>query len=106
MGMGWLSPQALPYSTSIRILPRNVRVAIGSELTKRPVDELHTHGALAHGRRDTFHAARPYIADREDARSARLQHLGSARERPSGLLEFVGVEVGAGLDEVPVVQRD
>src|SRR5256884_7303959 len=75
------------------------------DLAQGPVDELNAHRALAHRRRDALHAARPHVSDREDARPDRLQQIGSTGQRPSRLLEVIREEVGSGLDEVLVVER-
>src|ERR1700682_339978 len=75
------------------------------ELSQRPVYELNAHRALAHRGGDALHAARPHIADREDARLARLQEIGSTGQRPSCLLEVTREEVSSCLDEVLVVER-
>src|SRR5204862_2821048 len=90
------------FSTTLLIA--SPRAAV-SELAKGAVYELHAHRALAHRRRHALDAARSRIADREDARPARLQQLGSAGERPSCRLELIRMEGSSGLDEVLVVER-
>ena len=61
---------------------------ISLHLAQRPVDELNAHRALAHGRRDALHAARPRISDREDARpeiaaASTISFFRCGRIRPS-----------------------
>ena len=53
-------------------------------LLQYAVDERDRGGALAHRRRDAFHAAGADIAHGEDARQARLQEIRGPRQRPAG----------------------
>src|SRR5437870_8338702 len=67
------------------------------------VHELDADGALADRRCDAFHAAGANVADREDARDARLEKEWRAWKRPSD--EILATQVGPGLDEALAVER-
>jgi hypothetical protein len=59
------------------------------------VDQLDADSPLADGGRDALHAIRTDIANREHARLAGLEEVGTALQRPSRLAQFFPEEVVA-----------
>src|ERR1700687_5255329 len=76
---------------------------IATSFGEEAVDELHAAGAFTDRRGDAFHAASANIADREDARDARLEKVRRARQWPAG--EIVGAQVGPRLHESLAIER-
>src|SRR5262249_59620037 len=81
-------------ATSTRSRSDGARAA---SLGERLVDELHADRALAHRGGDALHVSRADVADREDARHARLEQVGRALERPSRGDEVADAEIGPAL---------
>src|SRR5947207_3169346 len=75
-------------------------------LAQHVMNERDRNRALANGRGDALDAARADIADGEDAGPARLEQQRRARQWPAGGSEIVVREIGAGLDETVLVERE
>src|SRR5579885_5055 len=70
------------------------------------MDQVNRNGSLANRRGNAFHVSGPNISNRKDSRQIRLQHLGSARERPRRRKRAVSgwFEITPGKNEAFVVE--
>src|SRR5881397_3793479 len=75
-------------------------------LVQRLMDGGHGNRSFADSRRHALEISAPDVADREDARQARLEKMRRPRERPPGRGQVVARKIRPCLDEPVCVERD
>src|SRR5438270_13743924 len=75
-------------------------------LVQHLMNEGHGNRSFADGRGYALEISTADVADREDARQARFEEVGQPDERPPRGDEIVVRQVGTGLDEAVVIERD
>src|SRR5689334_7928229 len=70
------------------------------------MNERDSDGAFADGGGHPFDIATSHIAGREDPRLTRFEQMRRPGQRPLRLCEIVACEIGTGLDESLLVERE
>src|SRR5258706_13866791 len=79
---------------------------IAALFAQDPVHERNRDRAFSDGGGHALDVARAHVADRKNAGKARLQKVGRAGKRPLRGRQIFRREIGSGLDERVLVERD